>query len=67
MQYSAVASSDERGETLLIEVLLGLDVGVERLAHDVVGHIEGSPAGGVGSMDLREDSLEFFLEGGAGW
>ena len=66
MQYSAIASSDERGETLLIEVLLGLDVGVERLAHDVVGHIEGSPAGGVEVHGLAGGLLGVLLGRGSG-
>ena len=66
MQYSAVASSDERGETLLVEVLLGLDVGVERLAHDVVGHIEGSPAGGVEVHGLAGGLLGVLLGSGSG-
>lgn len=66
VQYSAVASSDERGETLLIEVLLGLDVGVERLAHDVVGHIEGSPAGGVEVHGLAGGLLGVLLGRGSG-
>lgn len=66
VQYSAVASSDERGETLLVEVLLGLDVGVERLAHDVVGHIEGSPAGGVEVHGLAGCLLGVLLGSGSG-
>ena len=59
----ATTSSDEGGEAVLVQVLLGLDVDVDSLADDGVGHIERSATGGVEVDGLAGGFLGALLRG----